>query len=154
MSVDAGDYGQAEDRGVRDGSAAALASQHSSRRASHGIEPPTFPNLQTIRLRLSDLWGKATATERPELVRLYLLGWVRGVRATHSTPVGAAEIAERLGVKPATVDQWVWRKVMPPPDWTVGGRPAWDWATTILPWAQSTGRLPDTSEHMPEGWRP
>lgn len=59
-------------------------------------------------------------------------------------PVGIPEIAERLGVKRATVDQWIQRGLMPPPDWTVGGRPAWNWAA-IHRWAEETGRLrPDT----------
>ena len=43
-------------------------------------------------------------------------------------PVGAVEIADRLGVKRRTVDQWRRRRIgFPPPRWTVGGRPAWDW---------------------------
>ena len=54
-------------------------------------------------------------------------------------PVGAVEIADRLGVKRATVDQWQHRKLLPPPRWTVGGRPAWDWAD-IAAWAERTGR--------------
>jgi predicted DNA-binding transcriptional regulator AlpA len=57
-----------------------------------------------------------------------------------SDPVGTVEIAQRLGVKRATVDQWRQRKLMPEPDWTVGGRPAWRLGT-ILAWARETGRL-------------
>lgn len=55
-------------------------------------------------------------------------------------PVGAVEIAVRLGVRRATVDQWQQRGLLPAPDWTVGGRPAWDW-TRIEEWARKTGRL-------------
>lgn len=55
-------------------------------------------------------------------------------------PVGIAEIAARLGVKRATVDQWRMRELLPEPRWTVGGRPAWDWAD-VLAWAVSTGRV-------------
>lgn len=55
-------------------------------------------------------------------------------------PVGAVEIAARLGVQRATVDQWQQRKLLPQPRWTVGGRPAWDWAD-IAAWATATGRL-------------
>lgn len=55
-------------------------------------------------------------------------------------PVGLAEIAERLGVQRATVDAWRTRGVLPEPRWTVGGRPAWEWAT-IEAWATETGRL-------------
>jgi predicted DNA-binding transcriptional regulator AlpA len=55
-------------------------------------------------------------------------------------PVGILEIAERLGVKRATVDQWLQRGLLPPPEWTVGGRPAWDWRT-IRRWAVESGRM-------------
>lgn len=55
-------------------------------------------------------------------------------------PVGAVEIADRLGVDRATVDKWRQRHPsFPPPDATVGGRPAWSWAT-IRDWAVRTGR--------------
>lgn len=56
-------------------------------------------------------------------------------------PVGTVEIAARLGVKRATVDQWRVRNLLPSPTWTVGGRPAWEWAM-IEAWARATGRLP------------
>lgn len=54
-------------------------------------------------------------------------------------PVGLAEIAERLGVARSTVDQWRQRRLLPNPQWTVGGRPAWDWPV-IDAWATATGR--------------
>lgn len=54
-------------------------------------------------------------------------------------PVGIPEIAEKLGVKRATVDQWIQRNLLPPPDWTVGGRPAWNWVN-IRRWAEENGR--------------
>ena len=55
-------------------------------------------------------------------------------------PVGVAEIADRLGVTRAAVDKWRVRDVgFPAPAWTVGGRPAWDWAD-ITAWAHATGR--------------
>ena len=72
------------------------------------------------------------------------------MRPTKSTsdmsPVGAAEIAQRLGVKPQTVHTWRQRKLMPPPRWTVSGQPAWEWAT-IETWARRTGRLTDGGTH-------
>ena len=50
-------------------------------------------------------------------------------------PVGAVEIAARLGVARRTVDQWRQRELgFPEPRWTVGGRPAWAWAD-IEAWA-------------------
>jgi hypothetical protein len=55
-------------------------------------------------------------------------------------PVGAAEVAARLGVKPQTVHTWRQRNVMPAPRWTVSGQPAWDWVE-IETWAKRTGRL-------------
>jgi predicted DNA-binding transcriptional regulator AlpA len=46
-------------------------------------------------------------------------------------PVGAVEIATRLGVARRTVDSWRGRGTkgdpFPEPRWTVGGRPAWNW---------------------------
>lgn len=55
-------------------------------------------------------------------------------------PVGIVEIADRLGVKRQTVDQWRLRKLLPEPCWTVGKRPAWTW-NQIAEWGRSTGRL-------------
>lgn len=57
-----------------------------------------------------------------------------------STPVGATEVAEALGVQYDTVMKWRARGVMPAADWVVGGRPAWEWST-IAQWARDTGRL-------------
>ena len=71
----------------------------------------------------------------------------RSTEATgDSTPVGAAEIAARLGVRAQTVHAWRHRKLMPPPRWTVSGQPAWDWATIEI-WARRTGRLRETDAH-------
>lgn len=68
-------------------------------------------------------------------------------RATlESFPVGAAEIAERLGVRGQTVHTWRQRKLMPPPRWTVSGQPAWDWSE-IEEWARRTGRLRTSDVH-------
>jgi hypothetical protein len=57
-----------------------------------------------------------------------------------SFPVGAAEVAARLHVKPQTVHTWRHRNLMPAPRWNVSGQPAWDWAE-IEAWAKQTGRL-------------
>jgi len=58
-----------------------------------------------------------------------------------ATPLGAAEIAKRLGVERSTVDMWSLRQVLPSPTWVVGGRKAW--ATKVIDaWAQDTGRTP------------
>ncbi|WP_426574562.1 DNA-binding protein [Aquihabitans sp. McL0605] len=57
-------------------------------------------------------------------------------------PVGALEIAERLSVARATVEQWRVRPHTPPfpePRWTVGGRPAWSWPD-VEEWARAAGR--------------
>jgi hypothetical protein len=56
-------------------------------------------------------------------------------------PVGLVEMAARLDVARATVDQWRHRGLLPDPQWTVGGRPCWDWPT-IDQWATETGRHP------------
>ena len=55
-------------------------------------------------------------------------------------PVGIVEIADRLNVQRATVDQWLARGLPPEPRYTVGGRPAWNWHE-IQAWALQTGRL-------------
>src|SRR2546428_6391057 len=55
-------------------------------------------------------------------------------------PVGAAEIATRLGVKAQTVHTWRQRGLLPAPRWTVSGQPAWDWPE-VEEWARRTGRL-------------
>lgn len=59
------------------------------------------------------------------------------------TPVGIAEIAERLGVRRQTVDMWRYRGVLPSPRWSVGGRPAWELADVVA-WyeARSATRVP------------
>jgi hypothetical protein len=62
------------------------------------------------------------------------------------TPVGAAEIAARLRVKPQTVHAWRHRKLMPEPRWIVSGQPAWDWSE-IEAWARRTGRLREADVH-------
>ncbi len=59
---------------------------------------------------------------------------------TATDPVGAVEIADRLGVARATVDQWRQRNLFPLPRWTVGGRPAWSW-DDVEAWALETKRL-------------
>lgn len=59
----------------------------------------------------------------------------------YADPVGMVEVAQRLGVAYRTVVTWGNRKVLPARDYTVGGRPAWEWAT-IRAWAEETGRLP------------
>lgn len=55
-------------------------------------------------------------------------------------PVGLIEIADRLGVQRNTADVWRQRGLLPEPDWTVGGRPAWNWPT-VEKWARDSGRL-------------
>ncbi|MGH2684162.1 MAG: hypothetical protein ACRDJP_01680 [Actinomycetota bacterium] len=56
-------------------------------------------------------------------------------------PVGTVEIAQRLSVTRKAVDAWRMRTLrvpFPDPKWTVGGRPAWDWAE-IEAWARASG---------------
>ncbi|MDQ2729107.1 MAG: hypothetical protein M3Y91_14895 [Actinomycetota bacterium] len=59
-------------------------------------------------------------------------------------PVGVVEVAHRLRVTRDDVNNWRRRDQFPPPNWTVGGRPAWRWST-IDAWAQATGRLREHS---------
>ena len=60
--------------------------------------------------------------------------------SAYADPVGIPEIAERAGVKRGTVDVWRDRKIFPAPDYTIGGRPAWEWAT-CWEWLKQTGRI-------------
>lgn len=55
--------------------------------------------------------------------------------------VGVREIADLLGVKPETPKAWRVRGLLPEPDGWVSGRPAWR-RSTILKWAEQTGRMP------------
>lgn len=65
-------------------------------------------------------------------------------------PMGAIEVADFLGVKRATVQQWSFRDkqaqkegrkpVLPEADYTVGGFPAWE-RSTIIQWALDSKRL-------------
>lgn len=70
----------------------------------------------------------------------------RSEASVESFPVGAAEIAERLGVKPQTVHTWRQRGLLPEPRWTVSGQPAWEWAE-IEQWAIRSGRLRKRDAH-------
>ncbi len=63
-------------------------------------------------------------------------------------PVGAAEIADRLKVKPQTVHTWRQRDILPAPRWMVSRQPAWDWAE-IEKWAMESGRL--SKDYLYEG---
>lgn len=55
------------------------------------------------------------------------------------TPVGLIELAAILQVSRDTVDKWRTRDLLPAPEWTVGGRPAWNLAT-IAKWIRDTDR--------------
>jgi hypothetical protein len=59
--------------------------------------------------------------------------------------VGQKEIAEQLRVAPNTVHQWGKRGLLPAPEGTVGGDPAWH-LSTIEAWARQTGRVPGLRE--------
>lgn len=63
-------------------------------------------------------------------------------------PLGLAEIATLLGVKRNTVDQWRTAGLLPAPDGTVGGRPAW-WPATIDEWASRTNRTKERDVPAP-----
>lgn len=54
--------------------------------------------------------------------------------------VSAQEIADRLGVKKATVHMWRSRGILPEPTFDLAVGPVWFWAT-IEDWAIETERL-------------
>tara|TARA_Y100000361_G_scaffold151289_1_gene168430 strand:+ start:41 stop:493 length:453 start_codon:yes stop_codon:yes gene_type:complete len=56
-------------------------------------------------------------------------------------PLGVTEIAQVLGVKKATVSQWLQRNILPKPDASVNGGRTKIWKTkNIIDWANATGR--------------
>lgn len=62
--------------------------------------------------------------------------------AQGTDPLGGPEIADLLEVKRGTVRIWIFREVFPKPDYpSVNGMPAWR-RSTVLRWAERTGRLP------------
>lgn len=61
--------------------------------------------------------------------------------------VGLKEIAERLNVKQQTAAAWKHRNLLPPPEGTVSGAPAWRWET-IENWALQTGRFGAVAEFV------
>jgi predicted DNA-binding transcriptional regulator AlpA len=61
-------------------------------------------------------------------------------RVGTADPVGALEIANRLGLQRQTVAVWRRRHPdFPQPRWVISGLPAWDWSD-IEPWLLHTGR--------------
>lgn len=125
--------GIGRDHGVR----ASLRDQYGS--SSHPVPVPTEIEARRALGATYDLAAKA---DRPTLVDAFMAGWHQARRLV-GFPVGIPEVAEKLGVKRATVDQWIQREIFPAPDWTVGGRPAWDWST-VRRWAEETGRSPQS----------
>src|SRR5215472_4976209 len=61
--------------------------------------------------------------------------------------IGEKEIAARLRVKETTVHQWRSRGLLPEPEGSVSGAPAWHWST-IERWAWTTGRMPELRDHI------
>lgn len=89
------------------------------------FDPDCFMRVDTLVLEAEEA---VAAESGPEVVR--------------EEPVGPIEVAAMLDVKRSTVHQWQQRRVMPPADLRVSGTPAW-WRTTILEWAELTGRTPN-----------
>jgi hypothetical protein len=57
-------------------------------------------------------------------------------------PVGLAQIADRLDVRPGTAGKWhTVRRLLPKAPWKVGKDPAWCWPHQMVPWAR---------EHRPD----
>lgn len=116
-----------------------------------------LPNGRMAAHWYDDMYGEWDVdAEMPEKVRDRIMrvartvvdGWdirparIAVVLGEHgANPVGAVEIADRLGVETTTVAQWKQRGLLPAPAWTVGGRDAWRWSE-IEEWARETGRLP------------
>lgn len=66
---------------------------------------------------------------------------MRDMRKRNADPVGVLEIAQRLGVRDRTVHMWLYRQIVPEPDYeSVNGCRAWEWST-VLEWAGETGHV-------------
>lgn len=100
--------------------------------------PVPVPTDVEVRRALGTTYDLASKDDRPALIAAFHDGWHQARRLL-GQPVGIVEIADRLSVQRATVDQWLQRDLLPEPDWTVGGRPAWNWST-IHRWAAQTKR--------------
>lgn len=111
-----------------------------SQRDQYGTSSTAVPVPTEIQARraLGATYDLAPRADRPALIEAFLGGWHQARRLV-GYPVGIQEIAEKLGVARATVDQWIQRGIFPAQDWTVGGRPAWDWST-VRRWAETTNR--------------
>ena len=64
----------------------------------------------------------------------------REATAAAMMPLGRSEVAEMLGVRAATVGQWITRELMPPADGRISGSPVWH-RETVTAWATETGRM-------------
>jgi hypothetical protein len=71
------------------------------------------------------------------------------VRMMEMDIVGLKEIAMRMGVKQQTAAAWRHRGLLPAPEGTVSGAPAWQWQT-IEEWAIRTGRVGGVAEFVAE----
>lgn len=67
-------------------------------------------------------------------------------------PLGVNEIAEVLGVKPATVTQWQRRMLLPKPNASINKGRTKLWKNkTIIDWANSTGRNNNRKTYVDSG---
>ena len=64
----------------------------------------------------------------------------REATAADTMPLGRSEVADLLGVRAATVGQWITRDLMPAPDGRISGSPVWH-RETVTAWATETGRI-------------
>lgn len=66
---------------------------------------------------------------------------ISGAAGAFADPLlGVREVADFLDVKPRTVNQWVFRRLLPEPDVALHATSLWK-RSTILRWAGDTGRL-------------
>lgn len=91
------------------------------------------------------MWTSHGRSAGGQLIPLTADYWKRVDQRDDPIPVGVVEIAQRLGVRRQTVDNWRQRpeSEFPSAELTIGGRPAWRWST-VRTWAEVTRRLPGT----------
>ncbi len=116
----------------------------------HGGEPDETLSVHRSAVDAWEAWADELdeLRARPGQSKAYLARCVVGPDGrpmdedprAQAVAVGVAEIAALLRVEAQTARNWRTRGVLPEPDWTVSGGPAWSWPR-VAAWAMRTGRL-------------
>jgi len=114
----------------------------------HGIAPDAFRSLIA---RLGDEQAADSMFDLDDFMRVdeYVIEAETAVAdlaepgRVRELPLGIAEIADLLDVRPKTVHMWRQRGIFPAEDFRCGGSPGW-YESTVRDFARETGRRADT----------